>query len=67
MAEEAKKKYKVKPGMVFGHNPEYKAGEEVELTEKEAAGFLDILEPADAPKEAPKAEPPAVPKRSSAG
>lgn len=36
--------YKVKPGRTFGKNREYKAGDTVELTEKEAAGFADKLQ-----------------------
>lgn len=44
MADEVKKTYKVKEGQTWGVNPELQAGDTVELTEKEAAGFLDKLE-----------------------
>jgi len=37
-------KYRVKAGRTFGPGGTIKAGEEVELTEIEAAGFLDKLE-----------------------
>ena len=48
MADE-KKKYKVKEGQTFGANNEYSEGDIVELTEAEAAGFEDKLEPVEAP------------------
>lgn len=60
--------YRVKEGQVWGTNPELVAGDTVELTEAEAAGFEDKLEPvggkakaaADARAAAePKEEPPA--------
>jgi hypothetical protein len=38
------KTYRVKEGQVWGSNPELQAGETVELTEAEAAGFEDKLE-----------------------
>jgi hypothetical protein len=53
MAEEQKKTYKVKEGQVWGSNPELKEGETVELTEKEAAGFEDKLEPVEGTPPAP--------------
>lgn len=37
-------KYRVKPGFTHGAGNQYKAGDIVELTEEEAAGFLDKLE-----------------------
>jgi hypothetical protein len=61
MADQPKKTYKVKEGQTWGFDPELKAGETVELTEKEAAGFLDKLEEASAPSA------PAVPKKPAAG
>jgi hypothetical protein len=53
MADEPKKTYKVKDGQTWGTNPELKAGETVELTEKEASGFLDKLELADGSQRQP--------------
>lgn len=47
--EEETKTYKVKEGQTWGTNPELQAGDTVELTEAEAAGFEDKLEPVDAP------------------
>lgn len=44
MAEETKYTYKVKAGKKFGAQGEFKAGDTVELTEQEAAGFADKLE-----------------------
>ena len=38
-------KYRVKPGKTFGAGGRYPAGSVVELTEVEAKGFLDKLEP----------------------
>jgi hypothetical protein len=66
--EEETKTYVVKEGQTWGTNPELQAGDTVELTEAEAAGFEDKLEPADAPKEpregtALTPTSPAVPKR----
>lgn len=46
---DSKKQYRVKPGYEFGKNKEYKPGDTVELTEEEAAGFLDKLEPLTGP------------------
>jgi hypothetical protein len=37
-------KYRVKPGMRHGAGNQYGPGDEVELTEAEARGFLDKLE-----------------------
>lgn len=36
--------YKVKPGYKHGASNQYEAGDTVEMTEQEAAGFLDKLE-----------------------
>jgi hypothetical protein len=46
--EEETKTYVVKEGQTWGTNPELQAGDTVELTEAEAAGFEDKLEPVDA-------------------
>jgi hypothetical protein len=43
--EEETKTYRVKVGQVWGTNPELQPGDTVELTEAEAAGFEDKLEP----------------------
>lgn len=40
-------KYRVRPGFTHGAVDQHKAGAVVELTEEEAAGFLDKLEPLD--------------------
>jgi hypothetical protein len=64
--EEPTKTYRVKAGQTWGTNPELQAGDTVELTEKEAAGFEDKLEQVGldhAPSEAPTPQSPAVPKR----
>lgn len=45
--KEETKTYRVKDGQTWGMNPELQAGDTVELTEKEAASFLDKLELAD--------------------
>lgn len=45
MADEKQYKYRVKAGYTHGINDQYKAGDVVELTETEAAPFLDKLEP----------------------
>lgn len=63
MADEAKSTYKVKEGCRFGSANELGPGDTVELTEAEAAGFLDKLEKVE--KVEPKA--PAVPKKPAAG
>lgn len=42
--EEETKTYRVKEGQTWGTNPELEAGDTVELTEAEAAGFEDKLE-----------------------
>lgn len=43
-------RYKVKPGFRFGNRKQYGEGDIVHLSEQEAAGFLDKLEPVpDAP------------------
>jgi hypothetical protein len=42
--EEETQTYRVKQGQVWGTNPELQAGDTVELTEAEAAGFEDKLE-----------------------
>lgn len=42
--EEETKTYRVKQGQTWGTNPELQAGDTVELTEAEAAGFEDKLE-----------------------
>lgn len=42
--EEDTSTYRVKDGQVWGTNPELQAGDTVELTEAEAAGFEDKLE-----------------------
>jgi hypothetical protein len=42
--EEETKTYRVKEGQTWGTNPELQAGDTVELTEAEAAGFEDKLE-----------------------
>jgi hypothetical protein len=68
--EEETKTYRVKVGQTWGVNPELQAGDTVELTEKEAAGFEDKLEPlgrdkttsGETPPPAPTA--PAVPKKN---
>lgn len=66
MADEAKKTYKVKEGQTWGSNPELQAGDTVELTEKEAAGFEDKLELASgAQGTSSEPTPPAVPKKPS--
>jgi hypothetical protein len=65
--------YVVKEGQTWGSNPPLEAGDTVELTEAEAAGFEDKLEPADAPKESPAGtegttpppSSPSVPRRTS--
>lgn len=44
--------YRVKPGFTHGASDQYKAGDTVELTEAEAAGFLDKLELAKGGKKA---------------
>jgi hypothetical protein len=44
--EEETQTYVVKEGQTWGTNPELQAGDTVELTEAEAAGFEDKLEPA---------------------
>ena len=41
-----KRPYRVKPGQTFGVRADYQPGEIVELTEREAMGLLDKLEPA---------------------
>ena len=46
--EEDTQTYVVKEGQTWGTNPELQAGDTVELTEAEAAGFEDKLEPVDA-------------------
>jgi hypothetical protein len=43
--EEETSTYRVKEGQTWGTNPELEAGDTVELTEAEAAGFEDKLEP----------------------
>jgi hypothetical protein len=68
--KEETKTYVVKEGQTWGTNPELEAGDTVELTEAEAAGFEDKLEPADAPKASPEGttQPPSnpsVPRRPS--
>ena len=51
--------YRVKPGYVHGAQKQYTAGAVVELTEQEALGFLDKLQPL-APSTPPSGdEPPA--------
>lgn len=40
-------KYTVRPGFTFGASKQHKPGDTVELTEQEAAGFLDKLELAE--------------------
>ena len=45
--EEETQTYRVKEGQTWGTNPPLEAGDTVELTEAEAAGFEDKLEPAD--------------------
>ena len=45
--QEETKTYVVKEGQTWGTNPELQAGDTVELTEAEAAGFEDKLEPVD--------------------
>ena len=49
--EEETQTYRVKEGQTWGTNPPLEAGDTVELTEAEAAGFEDKLEPADAPRQ----------------
>ena len=70
--EEETQTYRVKEGQTWGTNPELQAGDTVELTEAEAAGFEDKLEPVDGGEQdksqqqpPPPATPPAVPKRPS--
>lgn len=47
--------YRVKPGFRHGRDNEYGPGDTVELTEREASGFLDKLELVEgAPKPAAK-------------
>ena len=43
-----RKTYRVKPGQTFGVRSDYGPGDMVQLTEREAAGFLDKLELVDA-------------------
>lgn len=50
MAEEKKLTYRVRDGVVHGGAGQYQAGDEVELTEAEAKGFLDKLVLVTAPK-----------------
>lgn len=45
--------YTVRPGCEHGAGKRYKAGDVVELSEAEAAPFLDKLEPLPAPSERP--------------
>ena len=48
--------YRVRPGRTFGWKDDVGPGEVVELTEAEAAGFLDklkLIEEEDAPAAAP--------------
>lgn len=47
-------KYRVKPGQQFGARKQHTAGAIVELTEQEAAGFLDKLELVGDSKSAPQ-------------
>lgn len=54
MTDEPKNVYRVKPGRVFGKHDEYKPGDEVELTEEEAQGFLDKLELVESAKSVAK-------------
>jgi hypothetical protein len=56
-AEETKT-YRVKEGQTWGTNPPLQAGDTVELTEAEAAGFEDKLEPADGSGNEEQAQPP---------
>lgn len=75
--EEPTKTYRVKDGQTWGNNPVLQAGDTVELTEAEAAGFEDKLEPVDGtggdysqtpvpPPQQPPAPPSlSVPKRSN--
>lgn len=70
-------KYRVRPGILHGAQRQYKPGDVLELTEQEAAGFLDKLElvpdepAAAAAPVVPVAEPdaeddaPALPKRTA--
>lgn len=51
MAEQ-KLKFRVRPGFRHGTHNQYGPGDVVELTEAEAAGFADKLEPAGAVKAA---------------
>jgi hypothetical protein len=64
MSESVKKTYRVKPGMTWGQPPLVE-GETVELTEAEAAGFLDLLEPVEGAK-TEEAKPAAKPGPSGA-
>ena len=41
------KKYRVKEGHVFGAEDQFIPGDIVELTDAEARGFLDTVEPVD--------------------
>ena len=43
-------RYQVKPGYTHGAFGQYQAGDVVELTEAEAAGFLDKLAPVAEPE-----------------
>jgi hypothetical protein len=52
--EEETKTYRVKEGQTWGTNPELQAGDTVELTEAEAAGFEDKLELADGSQPRPE-------------
>jgi hypothetical protein len=54
--QEETKTYRVKDGQTWGTNPELQAGDTVELTEKEAASFLDKLEPHPEGSRAPKTD-----------
>ena len=48
-----KRPYRVKPGQTFGVRADYGPGDIVELTEREATGLLDKLEPVEANAEQP--------------
>lgn len=61
MSDEPKQRYRVRPGYRHGAMDQYGAGDEVELTAAEAAGFLDKLEPVE-PVEPDPPLAPAVPK-----
>jgi hypothetical protein len=67
--EEETKTYRVKQGQTWGTNPELQAGDTVELTEAEAAGFEDKLEAVGVDSREASQNPtppaPAVPKRPS--